>query len=262
MDTAAAAPAVWSDRRRRAAELRDRYSFAAEVLTLYLALVDVQEQAAEAAGSAGPAEPVSWAAAEVAPRVVATSVEAGPALLAEAAAARLHGGGVEDVLTAWLRGGGLEPADRYLARATMGPLLEALPGVRALCAAEPGGCPACGGPPQLSWLGASGESLVAGRRSLLCARCHASWTVPRAACAGCGELITVHAERSTTQPEPAVFPHLRIEGCEHCDRYVLGVDLGRDARAVPEVDELAAIPLALYAVERGFTKLTPNLMGM
>jgi formate dehydrogenase maturation protein FdhE len=72
----------------------------------------------------------------------------------------------------------------------------------------------------------------------------------------------VHAERSATEPEPAVFPHLRIEGCEHCDRYVLGVDLGRDPQAVPEVDELAAIPLALYAVERGFTKLTPNLMGM
>ncbi|MDR0359672.1 MAG: formate dehydrogenase accessory protein FdhE, partial [bacterium] len=177
-------------------------------------------------------------------------------------AARLHGGGVEEVLTAWLVGGELEPVDRYLARATMAPLLEALPGVRALCAAQPAGCPACGGPPQLSWLGASGESLVAARRSLLCARCQGSWTVPRAACPGCGELVTVHAERSATEPEPPVFPHLRIEGCEHCHRYVIGVDLGKDTQAMPEVDELAAIPLALYASDLGLTKLTPNLMGM
>lgn len=261
MDTPATAqPGVWSRRRRRAAELQERYPFAAEVLTLYRALLDVQEEAAEAAVAESPAEPVAWAAAEIAPRVVAASVEAGPPLLAEATAARLQGGGIEEVLTAWLRGGDLEPADRYLGRATMAPLLEGLPGVRALCAAETGGCPACGGPPQLSWLSASGESLVAGRRSLQCARCHGSWTVPRAACAGCGELVAVHAEASGQ--EPPVFPHLRIETCEDCRQYVIGVDLGKDPRAVPEVDELAAIPLALYAAEQGLTKLASNLMGM
>jgi len=30
---------------------------------------------------------------------------------------------------------------------------------------------------------------------------------------------------------------------------------------VPVVDELAAIPLDLYAREQGFSKITPNLMG-
>ena len=42
---------------------------------------------------------------------------------------------------------------------------------------------------------------------------------------------------------------------------LLTIDLGRDPRAVPLVDELAAIPLDLYAVEAGFTKVVPNLMG-
>jgi formate dehydrogenase maturation protein FdhE len=58
-----------------------------------------------------------------------------------------------------------------------------------------------------------------------------------------------------------MFPHLRIEGCSGCNRYLIDVDLGHDARAVPEVDELAALPLDLYAAERGLSKITPNLMG-
>jgi formate dehydrogenase maturation protein FdhE len=61
--------------------------------------------------------------------------------------------------------------------------------------------------------------------------------------------------------EPPVFPHLRIAGCSTCNRYLIEVDLGRDARAVPEVDELTALPLDLYAADEGLAKLTPNLMG-
>ena len=57
------------------------------------------------------------------------------------------------------------------------------------------------------------------------------------------------------------FPHLRIDGCETCSHYVLTVDLDRDGRAVPLVDEIAAIPLDLYAKERGMSKIVPNLMG-
>jgi FdhE protein len=59
----------------------------------------------------------------------------------------------------------------------------------------------------------------------------------------------------------AVFPHMRIEACETCHRYVLNVDQQADPKAVPVVDELSAVPLDLYARDRGFTKITPNLMG-
>jgi len=59
----------------------------------------------------------------------------------------------------------------------------------------------------------------------------------------------------------AVFPHLRIAGCQTCRRYLIEVDLAREGRAVPEVDELAALPLDLYAADQGLTKVTPNLMG-
>ena len=43
--------------------------------------------------------------------------------------------------------------------------------------------------------------------------------------------------------------------------YLLSIDLAANPRAVAVVDELAAIPLGLYARDRGFTKITPNLMG-
>jgi formate dehydrogenase maturation protein FdhE len=39
------------------------------------------------------------------------------------------------------------------------------------------------------------------------------------------------------------------------------IDLTRDRRAVPVVDEIAAIPLDFFAKERGLQKIVPNLMG-
>ena len=45
-------------------------------------------------------------------------------------------------------------------------------------------------------------------------------------------------------------------------RYLLTVDLRKAAGAVPIVDELAAVPLDLYAREQGKRKIVPNLMGM
>ena len=60
---------------------------------------------------------------------------------------------------------------------------------------------------------------------------------------------------------PAVFPHIRIEACDTCRRYLLSIDLTTDPAAVPLVDEMSAIPLDLYAREQGFSKITTNLMG-
>jgi FdhE protein len=54
---------------------------------------------------------------------------------------------------------------------------------------------------------------------------------------------------------------MRIEACNSCRRYLLAIDVARDRMAVPLVDEMAAIPLDLYARDRGYTKTTPNLVG-
>jgi formate dehydrogenase maturation protein FdhE len=40
------------------------------------------------------------------------------------------------------------------------------------------------------------------------------------------------------------------------------VDLSRDPAAIPDVDELAGLPLDLWAQERGYRKIHPNLAGL
>ncbi|MEA2376735.1 MAG: FdhE protein [Thermoleophilaceae bacterium] len=269
----------WAGRRLRAEELRNRYPFAADVLTLYLALLPVQEAAWRSAAKSpsDPEELSPWATTWILPAVVEATVAAGPATLAAAAESRLGDGASAGALAGWLTGAELDPVDRYLARAALGPVLEGL-GERAgaACTPEQGEelCERCGGLPQLSCLASSGDPLVSGSRSLLCSRCGASWSCSRSICPACAEggedKLQVFAERlegpvsgngnGEDHADP-VFPQLRIAGCSTCDRYLIEVDMARDERAVPEVDELVAIPLDLHAADQGLTKVTPNLMG-
>ncbi|HEV2780042.1 MAG TPA: formate dehydrogenase accessory protein FdhE [Actinophytocola sp.] len=260
----------WAAPRRRAEALRERYSFAAELLTLYLALLEVWQEAWAAARAQPPDALAGWAAHEVMPKVVAATAESGPEPLARSLAADLDG--AEELLAAWLAGEELVPVERYLARATLHGPLRAVDAAAA-CAGDPSPrgdrrCPRCGGPPQLSFHTETGDRLVSGHRKLQCARCAESWSFSSSSCAYCGEAKrTVYAEQTdgprVGRPDAggATFPHIRLEACTNCRRYLIDVDLGRDPKAVPEVDELAALPLDLYATEQGFSKITPNVMG-
>jgi hypothetical protein len=270
-------------RRLRAEALRARHPFADEVLSLYLALLPVHEHAWDAVRESAPdpAELSRWATARVLPAVVEATVAAGPAQLAEAASGRLAAATAEEALAGWLAGAELDPVDRYLARASLGPVLEALGDQAGAACVRPHGevgevCPCCGGLPQVSWLASSGESLVTGPRSLLCARCGTSWGCSRSVCPACGESeedqLVVYAEHlegpvsgsgngNGNGDGPPVFPHLRVAGCSSCSSYLIEVDMARDGRAVPEVDELSAVPLDMYAADEGLTKVTSNLMG-
>jgi len=58
------------------------------------------------------------------------------------------------------------------------------------------------------------------------------------------------------------FEHVRVECCDSCQRYLKTVDLTKSGLAEPLVDEIAAVPLDLWAQERGYTKLQSNLMQM
>jgi FdhE protein len=266
---AASAPVVsapWAARRRRAEHLRERYQFAGEVLSLYLTLLDVHEPAFEAAARAVlDWDEVARLARELLPRVIEVTVTAGPSQLAAATMGRYHSADLDDLVGRWLRGAEQSTVDRYLARAATAPFCEAMSKQGPPfpdSARESGGplsCPTCGGPPQVSCFGESNESLVTGPRRLVCARCASDWIFPRLTCAGCGETdpkkLPVYSEADT-------FPHLRIDACETCHRYLISVDERREPAAVPAVDELAALPLDLYAKQRGLTKVTPNLMGI
>jgi len=265
MEALAALASPYAARRRRAEQLRERYPFAGEVLTLYLALLGVQEAAFEAVGLQRP-EPdgvPGLITREVLPPVIEATLAAGPPALADAAVGRFHSADLGDLVARWLRGAEQSMVDRYLARAASAPVLEALPadGVAVVCSGprDPQHCPRCGGPAQVEFFALSGEELVTGPRHVVCARCGADWIRPRMVCAACGEETS---SRLPVYSESERFPHLRIDGCESCHRYLIGVDLRRDAAAVPIVDELAALPLDLYARERGLTKVVPNLMGM
>ena len=297
--TGALLAAPWAARRDRADTLRARYPFAREPLALYRALVDVQEPAWSAARLDAPAaaDVPAYAAERVLPGILDATAAAGPKTLAEIVRARFAGAPAAartEMVRRWLAGGDQAPVERYLARASAAPVLETL-GERAgeACGTGAAGegtrddrhCPVCGGLPQLSYVSAPLESLAAGPRSLLCSRCGTAWAYQRLTCAACGEQdtanLSVLAEEGTDErtlsgspvrglrgrSEPAApregprFPHLRIDACTSCSRYLVSVDLGREPRAVPIVDELAAIPLDLYAAERGFTKVVPNLMG-
>jgi ribosomal protein S27AE len=277
----------WADHRRRGEELRGRYAYAADVLNLYLALLEVWEEAWRRA-RADPPRPhdlTGWAARQVAPQVVAATARSGPPSLAAAVTELQAGGAVEPALNGWLAGAEQAPVERYLARAVLRGLVDCvdiaslvdcvdIAGAAGAGArdASPRVCPRCGGRPQLSFRTDSAEALVSGRRRLACGRCGTSWAYSGTACAWCGETAgarrTVFAEHRDgpvigrrSGGNSGLFPHLRIEACESCSRYLIDVDLGRDGRAVPEVDELTALPLDLYAAERGLTKITPNLMG-
>jgi hypothetical protein len=273
----------WAPQRRRAEALRARHSFAAEVLALYVALLDVWEEAWGVAREERPEPPAlaGWAAGRVLPRVVEATAKAGPESLAGATRELLEAGVDSEPLAAWLAGDELAPVERYLARATLRGPLQAVD-ADAACARDPsprGGrhCPRCGGPPQLSYRAHSDDGLVSEHRHLACARCGAGWNYSGSACASCGETKaaqrTIYAERrewpvvgrgdsaAPAQADGPMFPHVRIEGCHSCERYLVDIDVGRDARAVPEVDELAALPLDLHAAELGLSKITPNLMG-
>src|SRR5437660_1395377 len=104
----------------------------------------------------------------------------------------------------------------------------------------------------------SESPLVTAPRRLVCSRCSESWIYPRMICAGCGNPDTTGLP---VYSDAERFPGLRIDACEVCRTYLVTVDLPKNPAAEPVVDELAALPLDLFARERGFTKITPNLVG-
>ncbi len=257
--------APYADRRRRTAELLERYPHAREVLGLQEALIDAHERAFWLARAQRPAPEAltAWLVENVLPWVVDATLAAGPERLRQAVVGRVHSANLADVFGRWLGGQEQSPVDRYLARACVEPVLLALgPDMAgAVCRPAPAGgrrCPHCGGLPQLSFIGLSGEALVTAPRQLQCSRCAGTWSYARMTCAACGEVAT---SRLPIFEEVERFPHVRIEGCETCRRYLLSIDLRRDASAVPLVDELAMVPLDLFAKDRGMAKLMPNLMG-
>jgi formate dehydrogenase accessory protein FdhE len=115
-------------------------------------------------------------------------------------------------------------------------------------------CPLCGSRPLMGVLRIEGDS---GKRFLLCSFCSQEWEFRRIHCPTCGE----QAEGKLPVYVAEQLPHIRVEACDTCKFYLQTVDLTKDGHAVPLVDDLAAIPLTLWAHEHGYSRLQPNLLG-
>lgn len=139
----------------------------------------------------------------------------------------------------------LQPYAEYLADYSHHPSLHATPPL----------CPLCSSKPQVGVLRVEGDG---GKRSLVCALCAHEWEFRRIVCPSCGE-EDVHKLAVYSSDELA---HVRVEACDTCHTYIKTVDLTKDGHAVPIVDELATIPLNLWAADHGYTKLHMNLLGI
>lgn len=146
--------------------------------------------------------------------------------------------------------------EQFVPRAFLQPYAELL----ALRSAEtdlPSGsprCPLCNSRPLLGVLRQEGDG---GKRFLLCSFCLREWEFRRIFCATCAE------ETETKLPVYVAeqFPYIRVEACDTCKYYLRTIDLTKDGNAVPLVDDLAAIPLSLWAEEHGYSRAQPNLLG-
>jgi formate dehydrogenase accessory protein FdhE len=190
-----------------------------------------------------------------------------PRPLAEAAAVLAHGGSPrwEQALREFWDGdmesvdANKEPGnpERLLAWLFLQPYAEYLAGQheRSGVDATPSSCPLCGSKPAVGVLRREGDGA---KKSLICMLCGHEWAFRRLYCPACGE------ER---EPQLAFYStleiaHVRVDVCDTCHTYLKSVDLTKTGLAVPVVDELATIPLDLWARAHGYHKLQSNMLGM
>lgn len=165
------------------------------------------------------------------------------------------------VLTAYWENAGLFDQQigafaQFLPRAFLEPYASFVAGRTAMppVLATPRVCPLCARRPYLGVLRVEGDG---GKRYMICSFCGYEWEFRRILCPTCGE----ENEKKLPVYVAEQIPHVRVEACETCKFFVRTIDLTKDGYAVPVVDDLAAIPLTLWAHEHGFSRLQPNLLG-
>jgi len=276
---------AWQRRIRRAEHLAAQHPFAAEILGFYIQLARFQEglyQRAERAsnGSASvppaalPAKeqwafrPLSGQPESAAKEGLLASFPAFLALVEEKAPARLAQV-ARDLRSSdsnswknlfnqcWTSTGSPTDPQEFLVLAFLQPYAEL---IRSRATLQLEGytyslCPFCNRKPALGVLRQQGDG---GRRSLLCGFCLTEWEFRRVICPGCGQ--EDHAKLPVYTAEE--LPYIRVECCDACQTYIKTIDLTKNGLADPLVDELASVPLNLWAQEHEYAKLHPNLFGM
>jgi FdhE protein len=116
-------------------------------------------------------------------------------------------------------------------------------------------CPFCGGAPVVGVLREEGHGA---KRTLVCGLCLTEHDYLRVLCPACNE------QRFDALPvfTADTFRHVRVEACDTCHTYLKTIDLTKDGTAVPVVDDLASVSLDLWARDRGYQRLRPNLLRL
>jgi formate dehydrogenase accessory protein FdhE len=156
-------------------------------------------------------------------------------------AADSHNATSLDRLLAWIF---LQPYAEYLADHREIEIMDGTPST----------CPLCGSRPIVGVLRSEGDGA---KKSLVCMLCAHEWAFRRICCPACGEEREPQMAYYST-PEIA---HVRVDVCDTCHTYLKSIDLTKTGLAVAVVDELATIPLDLWAREHGYEKLQINLLG-
>ena len=269
-------PSKWDARIERARALEKVYPFASEGLRFYQQLAQAQKsiygEFKSRLGKVKKPRPAGGLRQELdliflLPRLgpfLSAIERCAPAALAQSARAMREKSGdhFKNVLTRFWEAGSvssaqLEPSEALLSWTFLQPYAECLADSMEIPIIHetPSTCPLCSGKPQVGVLRQEGDGA---KRSLICVLCAHEWEYRRLICPDCGEedvhkLAIYFAEGIT---------HVRVDACDTCRRYTKTVDLTKDGHAVPVVDELATMPLNLWASEHGYTKSETNLLGL
>jgi FdhE protein len=250
----------WDLRIARASELAKRNSAVSELLDFYQRLARFQKSVYEAVASSSDHD-ISLLLRHL-PGFLELVREAGSPSLKEAAGALEQATAEQrlDLLTAFwqheVQARELPAEYAFFAHALLQPYAEYLAErTNSSTEGSPPLCPFCGSKPQLAVLRPEGDGA---KRFLLCSLCGTEWFFRRLLCPNCAE------ENKERLPvfSAAEFDYVRLDACDTCHTYIKSIDLTRNGKAVPVVDELATLSLNMWAQEHNYQKLQPNLFGV
>lgn len=255
----------WDQRIKRASELAAAHPFAAEALRFYERIASFQKSLYASlepgSGSLRGGLELPLLLPRFAPYLSLIADIAPPPLVQAAAELSADRDRWEEVLEEFWRGAeALTEAEALIAWTFLQPYAEHLADHTepAEVHGTPPLCPLCSGRPHVGVLRPLGDGA---RRSLICSLCATEWEYRRILCPACGEenvdKLPVYTAEGLEE-----LSYIRIEACDTCRHYIKTINLTKNGRAVPVVDELAAIPLSLWAAENGYTKVSTNLLGL
>lgn len=251
----------WDLRIERAGELSEKHAAAAELLSFYQQLARFQKSIYEQLSNT---EDHDFAVlVRFLPDLLALIKRIGSAQLKAVADSLAQAGKDEwlELLTAvWQHheeAEKLAPEYLFFAKVLLQPYAELLAkrSGRTQETASGSLCPFCGSKPQVAVLRPEGDG---GKRSLVCSLCFTEWTFRRLVCPNCGE---EHKDKLPVFIADE-FDYIRVDACDTCRAYLKSIDMTKNGRAVPVVDELATVSLNLWAQEKSYHKLAPNLFGV